>query len=85
MIPKLKSKNSLINIININIINLVDAYSFVNKKYKIYNLETKQYILSKMKKYINLLNGDKIMNYKKKLSFHKKIKTKFSFIRKRIN
>ena len=72
MIKKKKNGNKIVKIVEedktinyyINKIKLIDAYSFVNKKYKTYNLETKQYILSKMKKYINLLNGDKIMNYK---------------------
>lgn len=64
-----KSMNS-----NINKINLTDVYSFVNKEFKTYKLETKNYILSKMKKYVNLLNEEKNLNYKKKISFHKKLK-----------
>jgi len=55
----------------INKINFIDKYSFVNKKYKTYNLEIKQNIRSKMKKYINLLNEVKIMNYKKNYLFIK--------------
>ena len=77
---KNKSKTNKNNINNddnktlfyIDKVNINDFYAFVKEKYKNYKNTTKNYILSKLRKYIRLLNKDYSINYKKKLLFPRK-------------
>ena len=66
-------------IYNINEINIDDAYYFVYQKYKKYKDNTKKYILSKLRRYIRILNNNEKLNYKNKLSFPRKKKRKMIF------
>lgn len=71
-IKKIKEKDG-ITYYYINNINLDDVYAFVNSFYQKYKETTRNYILSKMKKYSNLINENIKDNYKKKLYFKKNI------------
>lgn len=52
-------------------IALSDVFNFVNTYYKKYKEITKNTILSKMRKYIRILNDEPNINYEKKISFKK--------------
>ena len=54
---------------NTNEIKLDDVYFFVNERYKNYKLETKNNILSKMRKYIRIINKDIQIDYINKISY----------------
>ena len=66
-------------IYNINEINIDDAYYFVYQKYKNYKENTKKYILSKLRRYIRILNNNEALNFKNKLSFPRKKKKENDF------
>lgn len=76
-----KASNSLNTkfISNTNKIKLDDVYFFVNERYKNYKLETKNNILSKMRKYTRIIHKDIKINYTNKIS-DKKNNKNFCFL-----
>ena len=69
-IKKIAGKDGIIYYY-INKIDLEQVYNFVNFNYKNYKLSTKHIILSKMRKYTQLLNDNMKDNYSNKLYFKK--------------
>lgn len=75
---KRNNTNNLFNKgVNVNCIikkiNINDALSFVNEKYKSYKKDTKNCILSKMRKYIKLINNEFTLDFKTKILFPRKL------------
>ena len=62
----------------LNQIDITEVYRFVNYKYKNYKYNTKNIILSSMRNFVRILNNDKNINYKKKISFQRPIKNSIS-------
>ena len=58
-------------IFTIKEINIVDIYNFVNYKFNYYKEDTKNRILSIMRRFSRILNNDPNLDYQESLCFHK--------------
>ena len=58
----------------LNKINISTVALFVNENFKNYQIESRNYILSKMRKYVRLLNNDFTQDFDFKINFKKKIR-----------
>ena len=56
----------------LNKINISTVALFVNENFKNYQIESRNYILSKMRKYVRLLNNDFTQDFDFKINFKKK-------------
>ena len=70
-IKKNKKSSKLMLNENSNKINISIVASFVNETFQNYQNETRNYILSKMRKYVRLLNNNFTQNFDFKITFKK--------------